>query len=71
MLYIIFESSASGHASTVLIITCLLMLYISVNTVECAVPVNLTIEWYLRSSPCYNEVFGFNVSVYLPKKCYF
>ncbi|KAL1260910.1 hypothetical protein QQF64_008737 [Cirrhinus molitorella] len=26
----------------------------------CADPVNFTIEWYLRSSPCYNEVFGFD-----------
>ncbi|RXN07669.1 transmembrane 87A-like isoform X1 [Labeo rohita] len=25
---------------------------------ECAVSVNFTIAWYLRSSPCYNEVFG-------------
>ncbi len=37
------------------------------NTAERAVPVNLTVEWYLRSSPCYDEVFGLDVSVYLPK----
>ncbi|XP_058600328.1 transmembrane protein 87A-like [Onychostoma macrolepis] len=31
---------------------------VKLNTAECAVPVNLTIAWYLRSSPCYDEVFG-------------
>ncbi|XP_018972057.2 transmembrane protein 87A-like isoform X1 [Cyprinus carpio] len=31
---------------------------INLNIEECAVPVNLTIAWYLRSSPCYDEVFG-------------
>lgn len=44
---------------------------ISVNTAVCVVPVNFTIEWYLRSSPCYDEVFGLDVSVFLPKSAIF
>lgn len=34
---------------------------VKLNTAEHAVPVNLTIEWYLRSSPCYDEVFGLDL----------
>ncbi|XP_051717365.1 transmembrane protein 87A-like isoform X2 [Ctenopharyngodon idella] len=36
--------------------------YIAINgrSVNCPSPVNLTISWYLRSSPCHDEVFGLN-----------
>ncbi|XP_016375441.1 transmembrane protein 87A-like isoform X2 [Sinocyclocheilus rhinocerous] len=34
------------------------LIEINLNIEGCAVPVNLTIAWYLQSSPCYDEVFG-------------
>ncbi|XP_026137690.1 transmembrane protein 87A-like isoform X1 [Carassius auratus] len=38
------------------------LIEMNLNTEECADSVELIIAWHLRSSPCYNEVFGLDLN---------